>query len=246
MKNTTVVDQAYWDSSYSELAFTMVPPGDELRKWIELHVPAGNGKTCIEIGCFPGRYLAVLGTLNYQLHGIDLTPRVVEIGHWLQSQGFSTGNFGHGDFLKYAPSQQYDVVCSFGFIEHFTNWEEVFQKHMQMVAPGGLLVIETPNFRGFLQNILHRFLDGENYKRHYIPAMNPQRWKELAEAAGFEVSYCGYFGQFDFWSDSGQPGFFGKVGRKLLSMNMQRLKRKKPGSASLSPYCGIIARRKAG
>ncbi|MGL5889715.1 MAG: hypothetical protein ACRC3B_07515, partial [Bacteroidia bacterium] len=124
------------------------------------------------------------------------------------------------------------------------NWEEVLQKHIEMVAPGGMLVIETPNFRGFLQNILHRFLDHENYKRHYIPAMNPARWAQLAESAGFEVIYSGYFGRFDFWSDSGEPGFFGKAGRKLLAWSIPFLKKRKPGSASLSPYCGIIARRK--
>jgi SAM-dependent methyltransferase len=222
----------------------MVPPHDELRKWMEANVPRTDSKSCIEIGCFPGRYLAVLGTLGYELHGIDLTPRVNEIGQWLHSQGYKTGSFSHGNFLEYNSPRSYDLVCSFGFIEHFTNWEEVLQKHIGMVAPGGMLVIETPNFRGFLQNLLHRFLDKENYKRHYIPAMNPNRWKEIAEAAGFEVKYHGWFGQFEFWSDSAPPGFFGKAALKVLSWCMPFLKKRKPGTASLSPYCGIIAVRK--
>lgn len=244
MNTTSVVDQSYWDSSYSELPFAIAPPTDELRKWLENHLSNGNGKTCLEVGCFPGRYLAVLGIMHYELHGVDLTPRVSEIKNWLEVSGYKTGKFEHADFLQYTSDQKYDLVCSFGFIEHFTNWEEVLIKHAQLVKQGGMIVIETPNFRGFLQNILHRFLDATNYKRHHIPAMQPLRWKAILENQGFEIQRCEYFGKFEFWSDSGERGILGKAGMKLLSFFRKSLENKKPGSASVSPYCGIIAVKK--
>jgi L-malate glycosyltransferase len=222
----------------------MAPPHDELRRWLETNLPDGAGKSCLEVGCFPGRYLAVLGEMHYELHGVDLTPRVSEIKYWLDSRGYNTGGFEHADFLKYNNSQSYDLVCSFGFIEHFTNWEEVLLRHAELVKEGGKLVIETPNFRGFLQNLLHRTLDATNYKRHYIPAMQPLKWKAILEDRGFQVERCEYFGKFEFWSDAGERGFFGKVGMKLLSFFQTSLQKRKPGSASISPYCGIIAIKK--
>ena len=244
MNTTSVVDQSYWDSSYSELEFAITPKTDELRIWLENNVEPGKGKSCLEIGCFPGRYLAVLGEMGYELHGVDLTQRIGEIKNWLDSHGYKTGEFEHADFLKYSNNKQYDLVCSFGFIEHFTNWEEVLIRHTDLVKVGGTIVIETPNFRGTLQNILHRILDSTNYKRHHIPAMQPEKWKSILEQKGFEIQRCEYFGKFEFWSDSGKRGFFGKVGMKMLSFFEGSLRNRKPGSASISPYIGIIAVKK--
>ncbi len=240
-----LADQTYWDSSYATYELSEGDDNDTIKHWLRAYVPATNLGTCLEIGCFPGRYLAFMGKLGYTLHGIDLTPRVLEeFPAWLKKLGYKTGTFKQEDFFKFQPAEKFDVVCSFGFIEHFTNWQEVFLKHLSMVKPGGYVVIETPNFRGTVQRLIHYYLDRENYERHYIPAMNPDKWEKLCLEKGFEVKFKGYLGDFQFWVD--QPpvsSFKKKVFGKLIDWT-PRLKKLPVGKKMYSPYCGIIAQLK--
>jgi 2-polyprenyl-3-methyl-5-hydroxy-6-metoxy-1,4-benzoquinol methylase len=240
-----LADQSYWDDAYATYKLVKIDGPDVIREWIEQHIPRGEGRRCLEVGCFPGRFLTVFGDLGYELNGLDLTPRVEhEFPEWLKSLGYNTGEFRRIDFFQYEPESEFDIVASFGFIEHFRNWEEVFLLHAEWVAKDGFLVIETPNFRGWFQRAIHLLLDYKNYKRHYVPSMNPKKWEALLAKSGFEIVHAGYIGQFEFWIDE-QPTNW--LRRKLLSQllkNYNRLKAIKPGKKAYAPYCGIIARKK--
>ena len=241
-KNQLLVDQSYWDASYSGMRPAIAPPDDALRQWLEAHVPKAQGvQHALEVGCYPGRYLAVLGRSGYTIHGVDLTPGVEHMADALKATGLSTGDFRRTDFLKMEVHRTYELVCSFGFIEHFTDWRSVLLKHAELVAPGGMLVIETPNFKGGVQQLFHRWLDRTNLARHNLDAMDPHQWATLLRAQGFTVQWCGWFGRFDFWSDPEPDSLGHRIGAKLLGMLKPRLARMKEGSPSLSPYCGLIA-----
>ncbi|MBL7982743.1 MAG: class I SAM-dependent methyltransferase [Flavobacteriales bacterium] len=241
-KNDLLVDQSYWDASYSGMRPAIAPPEDALRQWLEARVPkAKSEQHALEVGCFPGRYLAVLGQLGYTVHGVDLTPGVENMAEALKATGLSTGEFRRTDFLKMEVDRQYDLVSSFGFIEHFTDWRSVLLKHAELVSPGGMLVIETPNFKGGVQQLFHRWLDSTNLRRHNLDAMEPHAWAELLREQGFIVQWAGWFGQFDFWSDPEPDSLGHRIGAKLLGILKPRLAHMKEGSPSLSPYCGLIA-----
>jgi 2-polyprenyl-3-methyl-5-hydroxy-6-metoxy-1,4-benzoquinol methylase len=240
----TLVDQSYWDRSYAAMRPTIAGPEDRVRQWIEAHVPrAKDEQHCLEVGCFPGRYLGVLGQLGYVVHGVDLTPTVARMKPAFDAEGLRTGDFQEADFLSYSPDRKYDIVCSFGFIEHFTNWADVLRKHAELVRPGGLLVIETPNFRGTVQHLLHRWLDHENYLRHHIAAMEPAAWAALLQREGFVIQQSGWFGSFEFWHDTSHHGLLHRMGFRVLRSLTPWLKRRPEGGPSLSPYCGLIARK---
>ena len=193
--------QEYWDKSYEKYILTNTPEEDPIRKWIEKYVPNGVG-TCFEIGAFPGRYLSVFGGLGYNLAGIDLNPRILsDLPKWLIDNGFEASDFIRSDFTQYNFTKKYKIVCSFGFIEHFTNWEKILEKKMNLVEDEGLIVMETPNFSGPLQKFLHAALDEQNLLRHHTISMNPELWKQILIKNNFEIIFSGYFGGFDFWVD---------------------------------------------
>lgn len=240
-----LVAQHYWDDHYAQVPVGIAPPGNALRQWLEKNVPAAApGNHALEVGCYPGRFLAVLGLKGYTVHGIDLTPRVETMESELKKLGLSTGRFIHDDFLTHSFDQTFDLVCSFGFIEHFTEWEKVVLRHAELVKPGGLLVIETPNFRGWIQQLFHRWCDAENLRRHHLPSMRPEQWAKILRAEGFDVLQCGYFGRFDFWHDSSGRGWWQRLGFLKLRILTPLLRLLPEGGAAWSPYCGIIARRK--
>ncbi|MBS1942221.1 MAG: class I SAM-dependent methyltransferase [Bacteroidetes bacterium] len=244
MSGPTLVEQAYWDASYANMRPCIAPVGDVVRQWLEREVPhATGGQHALEIGCYPGRYLAVLGTLGYVVHGIDLTPGVVQMKPALGAMGLHTGDFIHADFLHYVPQRKYDLVSSFGFIEHFHDWKGMVERHADLVAPGGLLVLETPNFRGWVQQLFHRALDATNLRRHHLGAMRPTEWARMLHLAGFQVISHGYLGSFSFWSDSPAPNLMQRALRRVLCALVPWLERKGTGREALAPYCILIARK---
>jgi 2-polyprenyl-3-methyl-5-hydroxy-6-metoxy-1,4-benzoquinol methylase len=178
----------------------------------------GEGKTAIEIGSYPGSFLPTLGRLGYTLNGIDFNPNnVTVLPAWLKSKGCRVGQFITDDFFNFSQqsTQQYDLVCSFGFIEHFKNFDEVIHYHTKLVAPGGKLIITTPNFRGLLQYIPRRIFDNENLKKHHLPSMQPLHWKNQLLQLGFEVEHTGFNGGYTFWVDK-------SIDRSWLSKKLLR------------------------
>ena len=236
-----IVPQEYWDAYYKNFEFDIAPSNDEVRKWIERFIKKGKGK-CLEIGCFPGRYLAVFGELGYELNGIDLTPRVEkDLPNWLKNRFYNIGEFHKSNFENYESKLKFDIVSSFGFIEHFNNWEDILIKHSSLVNKNGYLVVSVPNFKGTIQRLLHFILDRQNYKRHNIKAMDINKWRKLIASLGFDIIYCGAFGIFDFWAEEQQRNalltFLLKCVIRLTPTFNKRLR----NDELYSPYYGIIA-----
>jgi len=240
-----LVDQNYWDSSYEDLPLQIISEKDTLRQWIQEYIPPiKENLKCFEIGCYPGRYLAVMGELGFELNGIDLTSHVkTKLPEWLISQKYKVGTFKQMSVFDIDLSIKYDIVCSFGFIEHFKNWEEVLKIHASLVSFNGILMLETPNFSGCIQKFIHKNLDNENYCRHYVPSMNPEKWKEILESFGFEVKEYGYIGKFEFWTDKKPVSLIKKQMLWFFNRITPILRKIKSGSHSLSPYCVLVAKK---
>ena len=246
-----LTDEAYWNEGYNDQPLGEAI-GGPLENFLGAHLTSITNATCLEIGSFPGSYLPVIGRKGYNLSGIDFNKRNErELPQWLQSLGLPVGDFWSGDFFEFIKDHtaRYDLVCSFGFIEHFENFPEVIEAHVKLLKPSGKIVITTPNFRGWMQYWPHRFLDNENLKKHHIKSMSPAAWKKQLEALGFTVTFAGYFGKYYFWTDdtakrSGFEKFMLKsVNRIIFNLN-KLIKKSGMESKSYSAFCGIVAERK--
>lgn len=180
-----LVEQTYWDNIYRDKELTTIITEDAINDFIKKNIPEARGYMSVfEIGCYPGNYLPCFGEKGYEINGIDLTPKVNELSQFLASQGYKVGRIERGNFFN-EEFRQYDIVCSFGFIEHFINYCDVIKMQLDMVKPGGYVLIETPNFRGLFQYLYHRVFDNLNLKRHNILSMNPNEWSKIAKMNGF-------------------------------------------------------------
>lgn len=240
------VSQAYWDDAYSDMSLDFDNETDPIVQLISSVIKHENSsdKTVIELGCYPGRYLKVFGDHGYCLSGIDTTPKVAkELPTYLQSKGYCVNELINEDVFNYKPDKYYDVVCSFGFIEHFTIWQSVVLKHHSMVQKDGLIIITVPNFSGFFQRTFHYLFDRKNLDRHNLKAMQVEDWIAVfdREKIRYKVLFKGAFGPIEFWVDEEERSWFKRffLHRLLKFLNSLSKFNWKP-SKHYSPYLGLV------
>jgi 2-polyprenyl-3-methyl-5-hydroxy-6-metoxy-1,4-benzoquinol methylase len=170
-----------------------------VKRWLEKHLPPSGIRDCVEIGCYPGRYLTIFGERGIELNGIDYVPQVTAIADLCNQHGYRAGKFSCVDFEKDSIDAKFDCVYSLGFIEHFTEWETLLLKHLELVKLNGMLIVETPNFKGWLQRIPRILFDRQNYNRHNLAAMNPSRWESILTTHGFEIVRSDCIGGYQLW-----------------------------------------------
>jgi hypothetical protein len=105
-------------------------------------------------------------------------------------------------------------------------------------------MIMTPNFVGGFQSWFHKTLDRENYDRHFVPSMDPEKWTKVL-GDSFEVLACEYFSEFGFWIGEQKRSFFQKLMFWILRAMLPVLRVLPKNKRSYSPYCGLVARKRA-
>lgn len=158
----------------------------------------------IELGCAPG-YCSAAVAYGKQLnmHGIDFSESADSYLHTLNAMGFPEAVLFKQDLLNCQLNEQYDVVGSFGLIEHFSGDElqKVLALHDKLLKPGGKLIIEVPNFNG-LSGLWHRIFDNPSYRLHNIGVMDPRTF-DFFTSKGYTVQQCQYVGRLEVWGDTG-------------------------------------------
>lgn len=241
------VRQAHWDSVNRGFKLKQAENSDSVRTWISHWLSwlgIKKGRSCIEIGCYPGRYLPMVSASGYVLNGIDMTPEVTSLlPAWLRGEGCTIGEFVHADFRLHDFNQTYDLVYSVGFLEHFEDWESVLRKHASLVSPGGYLMISVPNFKGALQRWPRWYLDKENFYRHNLRAMRIREWAKVLRSLNMKVEWCGYFGRYDFWVDRMSRTRAQSLLLQFIARHKKSIAAKVGNHALWSPFCGIVARK---
>lgn len=187
----------FWSKNRDEVSIEF-PEAAPIKKWMVDNLPLQSGKikNCFEVGCHPGRFLAMFGEFQVELNGVDFAPATKNIRPLLLKNNFRVGEIFTDDFLNFRSERKYDCVCSFGFIEHFKNWDEMIVKHLQLVNDQGYIVLEVPNYRGFFQRIPRYLFDRENFKLHNLKSMDLDRWEQILKNHGFELVSKEYFGGY--------------------------------------------------
>ena len=193
----SVANQKYWDDHWCIDKFSIAPQHHPIRIWIESEILQTINADVFEIGCYPGKFLSVFGEKGYTLNGIDsLAEKNLAMKEWFKSKGYKTGQFYQSDFCNFSPICLYDIVCSFGFIEHFRNWEAILSKHVELTKEGGYIMIDVPNLKSPLYFLLYKILEPQVLKNHNLSAINMEAICSILkknECIIKTASYAGYF-----------------------------------------------------
>ena len=221
----------------------------EIHKELEKHLPKDDTKTCLEIGCYPGTYMWYFNHFfKYKISGIEYLDNYIEKCRANMSSLNVDAEIIHADLFEYtAPHNGWDVVASFGFIEHFKDTELVIKKHLDMVKPGGYLVLVIPNHAGFNGKIL-KAIDPKRYKIHNHMSYEQMK-NDLLKNRNVKILKGGYMGHIGFWNCA-LYDYLGKKGKLVyLAARAPLYILEKigqyivPNSKTFSPNSVIIAKK---
>jgi SAM-dependent methyltransferase len=219
--STNLTDKDYWHNFWAKDPRPrdldeFIRHGFMFDEVLSLILPSNCEFTAIELGCFPGSFLAYLNMqFGYRVFGLDISEDLHIVREKLAAAGVLVEGLIRADVMNMPFDSTFNVVTSFGLVEHFTNPREVINHHCNMVAAGGYLVLSVPNFRG-AQYWLHRWFDSENLVSHNLDVMYPAILRQWTEANNFTILYCGYFKTFNFWILNEPASLFRRVACRLF------------------------------
>ena len=212
-----LTDQSFWDDYWKNCK---IPNTVDLENSFDRCVACelkkrindGKGKSVLEIGCAPGRWLSFLAKefgmipsgIDYSAEGIEATRRNFEY------LNLRFGELRSADFLTAEPFEKYDMVISLGFIEHFDNPDDIVAKHLGWLKPGGMLILGVPNFRGIYEPI-QKILSNNILEKHNLEIMTLGYFRSLASKFNLELLSASYLGSFEpclFIDENEKPNFF--------------------------------------
>lgn len=256
----SLTSAAYWDDQFwtpaAEAADLLTfdpqhPEFRDLHRFFRTCLPRDPAFRFLEVGCHPGRYLWYFRKyFDYRVAGIEYAPRACERTRQTLAHRDIPADVIQADLFTYRidDADRYDVVASFGVVEHFVDIVPPLQAHVNLLKPGGYLVITTPNHHG-VNGPLLRWLQPDVYTVH-----NHMDYWQLREAVrsipGLDLVAGGYLGRFNLAPSNfcptmqqrltaGQYRWIERAHRWALRFNDCL-----PNSPWLSPYLGLIARRR--
>jgi len=167
------------------------------------YMPKTREAKVLEVGSAPGKYLVRLSkTFGFIPYGVEYSESGVELNREIFAlNNINPANVIHADFLSDEFHNQYkgyfDIVVSRGFIEHFTNVEDIIQKHINLLVKGGRLFVTIPNYRG-INYFLQWFFNRETISVHNLDIMEKEKFLKLFENEQLSSLYGDYWGTFNF------------------------------------------------
>jgi 2-polyprenyl-6-hydroxyphenyl methylase/3-demethylubiquinone-9 3-methyltransferase len=147
-----------------------------------------TGKTALDVGCGAGLLTEPLVRLGAKVTGIDATPEVIAVARQhADAMGLEIGyRVGEVQELK----GQFDLITCMEVIEHVADPAAFVKSLAKRLAPGGLLIMSTPNATSWSRLMmitvgegLGQIPSGTHDFDTFIP---PERLKVLLASAGLK------------------------------------------------------------
>jgi len=253
--NNNLTEKKFWSDIQENIKLPITvdlkrtPAFIKIDKVFKKYLPKNSDFKFLEIGCSPGRWLIYFNNeFNYQITGVEYT----EIGAKLSRENLKTsniaGNMLNEDIFRASlPKESFNVVFSYGFLEHFQDSENVIKTHWNLIKKGGYIILIIPNFKNSINYLVQRLIDKENIKKHkLISAENLKEYFNNSIADG-EILFSGYAGIYYPWviNISKLHGAKYKIFDFLAKYSQAAIRRLKIQKETkfFSPYAILIARK---
>lgn len=151
----------------------------------------------LDVGCGRGRLLSILKSVGppaWSFHGIELDGEAVDA---VRRLGFSAERT---TIENYDPPERFDLIVLQQVIEHVRDPKAVARGLARLLAPGGVVVLETPDLAGWDYGLFRRGLwGGYHFPRHWT-LFSGTSLRRLMEEAGLQVVEQKSLMSLSFWA----------------------------------------------
>ena len=205
-EKSKLTSREYWGDQYEIMKkgkiFKINPNANlavsELDKLFRKYLPIDKNKRFLEVGCAPGIWMDYFHRkFNYIVEGIEYTKQGFELTQINLNRAGTPNKIYNQDFFSHSLKNDYDVVFSGGFIEHFEDANDAVARHIDLLRDGGIAVIEIPNLSGW-NGCIQRILNETIYKKHNVRVMNIKYFQDIGDKLNLEILYVGYVGKINF------------------------------------------------
>lgn len=208
-----------------------------------------RGSRLLEIGAARSRWLPYFAQhFGFRVTGLDYSEEGCEQARAMLARSGREGDVVCADLFA-PPSRllgRFDVVVSFGVVEHFPDTSAAILAAAGLLAPGGRMITTVPNMRGSVGS-LQRLLDPKVHGIH-VP-LRPCDLKAAHERAGLTVDRCAYVMPANWRVVVVHPSHPGRSAiRRVLAAATRlvwaadRAGARIPSNRMTSPYLACVAR----
>lgn len=148
-----------------------------------------EGKRALDVGCGAGLLAEPLARLGATVTGLDAAPELIEA-----AKGHAAGQRLAIDYRAgelEALEGTYDLVTCLEVIEHVADPSEFVTELEKRLAPGGLLIMSTPNRTQWSRFLTITLAEGMGRipkgTHDYEQFIDPDAMRALLDAAGLEM-----------------------------------------------------------
>lgn len=188
----------WWDPKGSSAMLHRLNPVrlGYVREWIDAHwcgearaLRPLAGKSALDVGCGAGLMCEPLARLGAVITGVDAAAENIAVAQQhAAGQGLSI-DYRCADVAALAG--QFDLVTSMEVIEHVANPAAFLSALAARLAPGGLMVLSTPNRTGLTRLAMITLGEGlgaiPKGTHDWNKFLTPDELAAFAEAAGLKV-----------------------------------------------------------
>lgn len=148
-----------------------------------------KGKTALDVGCGAGLLCEPLARLGAEVTGVDAAPELIEAAR--------THAAGQGLAIAYRAcgveevENQFDLVTAMEVIEHVASPAAFLRSLADRLAPGGLLLLSTPNRTAWSRLLTITLAEGfgriPRGTHDYDMFIPPEGMTRLMDEAGLKV-----------------------------------------------------------
>jgi 2-polyprenyl-6-hydroxyphenyl methylase/3-demethylubiquinone-9 3-methyltransferase len=149
-----------------------------------------EGRTALDVGCGAGLLTEPLARLGAHVTGIDAAPELIEAARTHAGMSGLSIRYVAGEVG--ALEGQYDLVTALEVVEHVADPASFVRTLADRLAPGGLLVMSTPNRTGLSKLLTITLAEGTGRipkgTHDFDQFLAPQELTDLLAAAGLTVT----------------------------------------------------------
>lgn len=135
----------------------------------------------LEIGCGQGDFLKKLRDNGIMVTGIEFNEEAIRKS---KEKGLEIYKETIQEYSK-NNKEKYDMVCSFQVMEHIPNIGEAVQASLEVLKPGGKLIISVPNNDSFIKKDNLNLL---NTPPHHVGRWNEKTLKNLEKIFNIKLN----------------------------------------------------------